>query len=76
MILLNNEAVEIIKNDRDLFNKIMVALSVSERTMYNYVAKKSNDLTKVSALNELVEHTQRPLSELVTSNRLSKLLSK
>lgn len=76
MILLNNEAIKIIQDDKSLFNKIMIALAISERTMYNHVAKNSADLTMIASLNQLVEHTQRPLSELITCDKLSKLLAR
>ncbi len=74
---LTDEALELISGDRQLFIKIQIALSVSERTMYNYINSNSEDLTKIEALNELVEHTGRSLSELLAGNgKLSKLLAK
>lgn len=76
MISLTTEAIELIKDDKSLFNKIFVVLGITERTMYNYLNSNSNELIKVNCLNELVEHTQRPLSELITGGKLSKLLSK
>jgi hypothetical protein len=77
MITLTTEAAELIRDDKQLFIKIQIALGVSERTMYNYVNNNAQDLTKVSSLNELVAHTGRPLSELISgSDKLSKLLAK
>jgi hypothetical protein len=44
--------------------------------MYNYVNGNSNELTKVEALNQLVLHTDRSLSDFITGGKLSKLLAK
>lgn len=76
MITLTPKAIELIKGDTPLFIKIQIALGVTERTMYNYVKSNSEELTKVAALNQMVEHTGKPLSEIITGGKLSKLLSK
>lgn len=76
MTKLTDEAITIIKEDRGLFIKIQAALGCTERTMYNYVNSNASELTKVSAINILVEHTNRALSELTTGGKLSKLLAK
>lgn len=76
MISLTAEAIELIKINKSLFVKMQIALEVSERTMYNYINNNSDELTKVDSLNQLVEHTGRPLSELIEGPKLSKLLAK
>lgn len=76
MIQLTDEAIGLIKSDKPLFNKIFVAMGITERTMYNYVNSNSDELIKISCLNELVTHTGRPLSDLITGPKLSKLMSK
>lgn len=76
MIKLNTHAIGLIKGDKHLWIKIQAALSITERTMYNYLDKNSEDLTKLSAVNELVSYTGLPLSELTDNGKLHKLLSK
>jgi len=77
MTKLTDEALGLIKKYKPLFIKMQIALEVTERTMYNYVNSNDDALTKVSAMNELVEYTQKPLSSLTVEGvKLSKLLSK
>lgn len=74
MVQLNENAIAAIKNDRELFLKIQMALKVTEKTMYNYF-KHGNELTKIEVINILVQHTGRPLSDFMDF-KPSKLLLK
>lgn len=76
MITLTTEAITQIRDDKQLFNKIMIALGITERTMYNYLRSNSVELTRVEALNQFVEHTNIALSKIITGGKLSKMLAK
>ncbi len=76
MIALNKFALDLIKEERSLFIKIQLELKISERTMYNYINSCSEELTKLSSINALVEFTNMPLSNLIEGGKLSKLLAK
>lgn len=76
MITLNETAINLIKKDRLLFIALQSALKVSERTMYNYINGNSEELTKLSCINALVEFTNQSLSDFIDGGKLSKLLAK
>lgn len=76
VIKLKQQTVDFIKDEKPLFIKIQAALGVSEKTMYDYINKNSHNLTKLDSISTIVEHTGKPLSELVDGIKINRLLSK
>ena len=76
MITLNTEALALIRADKKLQLKIQTILEVTERTMYTYLKNGSPEFTRLDIINEIVIYTDRPLSELITGGKLSKLVAK
>jgi len=82
IIQLTEEAISIIKKDQELLYKVRQCIKtgdgkfMSESNLYRSMAMNSPRLTEVAVLNTIVDHTGRPLSELITGPRLSKLMSR
>lgn len=76
MIKLNEKGITLIRENKGLFIKIQADLGVSEKTMYNYINENSENLTKLCAINTLVNEANVPLSELIDGGKVSKLLIK
>jgi len=74
MIALNDTAIELIRDSKILKKALIKEMGISERTFYNLLASNSTKLTELGSLNIIVEHTNRPLSELVTAPLANKLL--
>lgn len=76
MIRLTPEVILHIKKKAPLRLKIQAAINASHNTMTKYLYDNDVRLTALDAINIIVEDLQRPLSELVTGGKVSKLLCK
>lgn len=73
-VRLKPEITEIIKNDNGLRLKIQGAITASHNTMMKYIEDNSIRLTELDALNIITEELKLPLSQIITGERLSKLM--
>jgi hypothetical protein len=76
MIVLNDSALQSIRDNRALKKAIINQLDCTEKTLYLDLKNNSTKLTQLAIVNLIVEHTNRPLSELITGGKLSKLIAR
>lgn len=76
MATLTPIAIEHLKKKSSLRLKIMGTINASHNTMMKYLEVNDIRLTAIDALNIIVEDMQIPLSEVITGEKLSKLMLK
>lgn len=74
MITLNETAIALIRDSKLLKKALLKEMGTTERMLYLDLAKNHVKLTQIRFINIIVEHTNRPLSELITGGVASKLL--
>ncbi len=75
MITLNDTAIQLIRDNKQLKKAIINELDCTERALFYNLAKNSVSLTEVRVLNLVVEHSGKGLSELITGGKVNKLIT-